>query len=66
MTDRMRVILSRVLSEELAWQAIWEAKEHYAGVETDRAEIRQEILTYMDKNGIKMDEQSYLNVRVKG
>lgn len=61
MTDLIKGVLSRVLSEELAHQENWkkdDASKHHAGV-IDRDSIMEEIRTYMKENDIPFRDDFY-------
>lgn len=65
MDGTIKNILSRVLSEELGKQVLWEQKDLQSGIKTDnRAETRLKIIEYMDKNDIPFIQEYYINARI--
>lgn len=52
MSDVMRSILSRVLTEEVAQQETWKKKELEDGFDSDRDGIIDEIRQFMTDNDI--------------
>ena len=63
MTDVMKSILSRVLSEEIAHQEQWEKQdiENFGKSMTDRKGIIKEIKDFMKDNDIKFNDYFYFN-----
>lgn len=62
MSDRMKSILSRVLSQEVAHQEIWAKKEaeQFGKSVLDRDDIIKEIKAFMVENDIKFNGEFYL------
>lgn len=59
MTERMKSILSRVLSEEIGNQMRWHKEEKKEGLPAhviNRTEIIEEIKKYMEENKIEVRE----------
>ena len=63
MTDVMKSILSRVLSEEIAHQEQWEKQDikNFGKSMTDRKGIVKEIKDFMNDNDIKFNDYFYFN-----
>lgn len=63
MTDTMKAILSRLLSQDLAHQEIWgEEDAKMFGEHMNRKGIIQEIKQYMEKEDIKFSQDWYMKV----
>ena len=63
-SERMTVILSRILSEEVAHQELWKKSdiERFGECTTDRDGIIEEIKQFMDDNGIPFNYDSYFSI----
>lgn len=61
MTDMMKGILARVLSQELAHQENWQADDmkRFGKDKMDRGYIIQEVKSFMEENGIQFREDFY-------
>ena len=67
MTPRMKSILSRVLSEEIGRQYLWQAKERHLGLDDvviDRDITVQTIKDFMEWNDIEFNQDSYVKARI--
>lgn len=62
MTERMQGILSRVLSQEIAKQEIWNKEDIANGFPTREGTI-QEIKDFMEENNIKFRKDFYYEQR---
>ena len=64
MTDLMKGILSRILSQEIAHQEQWQKDdiERFGEDITKRDEIIEEIKSFMDENGIEFSSHFYYSV----
>lgn len=62
MTDTMKSILERVLSQEIAHQENWQADdaERFGEDVMNRGRIIQEVKEFMEQNDIKFREDFYL------
>lgn len=62
MTDLMKSILSRVLSQEIAHQEIWAEKElkRFGEPKINREEINKEIRQFMKDNNIEFRQDFYI------
>ncbi len=62
MTEVQRMILSRVLSQELGKQERWmrKEKEQFGTDGSDRKSLKKEIENFMEKEGIEFREDFYL------
>lgn len=65
MSERIREILSRVLSAEIGNQEIWKEQdlERFSCDKIGRDEIIEEIRQFMKDNDIKFDDFSYFNAK---
>lgn len=65
MSERIREILSRVLSAEIGNQEIWKEQdlERFSCDKIGRDEIIEEIRQFMKDNDIKFDDFSYFNTK---
>lgn len=63
MTDLMKSILGRVLSQEIAHQENWKADDirRFGEDRVDRDEIIQQIKDFMEENGIQFREDFYFD-----
>ena len=64
MTNVMKGILSRILSQEIAHQEQWQKDdiERFGEDITKRDEIIEEIKSFMDENGIEFSDHFYYSV----
>lgn len=62
MTEVQRMILSRVLSQELGKQERWmrKEKEQFGTDGSDRKSLKKEIENFMEEEGIEFREDFYL------
>lgn len=68
MNTFMQVILSRVLSEEIAQQELWqrEDEKNFGKDMSDRSSYVAEIKQFMKDNGIEFKEHFYLEKLMRG
>jgi len=66
MSGRMKSLLGRVLSEEVAKQEHWSVRDvEMLGTDNDRHELIDEIKDFMTTNDITFSQDAYISMKIQ-